>query len=214
MKSVKGMVMAQCPNGCEQFDAEVFSLVDAGQDPDLRELVSFGEMNLLACPECGAVFYHDTPFVYIDRARELIAMVLPDCPPEQQAARKLKMREDFNAMKEGLLREMKVDFEPLVLFGMETLKQVIDAESDLDDETAIIAAVAEEKGLLTAKIKPSAARARCIPALLPYSRRDGLTLASALDACKQIFGEHPGAAGLGRLAGELATKGAQLPPLL
>ena len=214
MKSVKGIVMAQCPNGCEQFEADVFSLVDAGQDPDLRELVSFGEMNLLACPECGAVFYHDTPFVYIDRSRELIALVLADCPQEQRAARGAKMRDDFKTMKDGLLREMKVDFEPLVLFGMESLKEVIDAEADLDDETALIAAVAEEKGMFTAKIKPSVARARCIPALLPYGRKDGLNVASALEACKKIFGDHPGAAGLGRLAGELATKGAQLPPLL
>ena len=60
MKSIKNDGAACCPNNCEPFEVEYWSLISADQNPDLKEAALGGELNLVQCPECGTYLI---PFV-------------------------------------------------------------------------------------------------------------------------------------------------------
>jgi hypothetical protein len=66
-----------CPNCQAPFMADVFQLVDVGQQPELKQLVLSGQLNLAVCPRCGAGGQISTPLVYHDPAHELFMTFVP-----------------------------------------------------------------------------------------------------------------------------------------
>lgn len=66
-----------CPNCQTPFVAEVFQLVDVGQQPELKQLVLSGQLNLAICPRCGAGGQISTPLVYHDPAHDLFMTFVP-----------------------------------------------------------------------------------------------------------------------------------------
>ena len=93
MKSIKNEAAAHCPNHCEAFDVEYWSVISADKDPDLKTAALGGELNLVQCPECGSFFHHDGDLIYFDAPLELLVFVfaenilldLPsDCPQRQR----------------------------------------------------------------------------------------------------------------------------------
>jgi hypothetical protein len=66
-----------CPNCQTPFIADVYQLVDVGQQPELKQLVLSGQLNLAVCPRCGAGGQISTPLVYHDPAHELFMTFVP-----------------------------------------------------------------------------------------------------------------------------------------
>lgn len=66
-----------CPNCQTPFMAEVFQLVDVGRQPELKQLVLSGQLNLAICPRCGAGGQISTPLVYHDPDHELFMTFVP-----------------------------------------------------------------------------------------------------------------------------------------
>jgi hypothetical protein len=66
-----------CPNCQTPFIAEVFQLIDIGQQPELKQLVLSGQLNLAVCPRCGAGGQISAPLVYHDPAHELFMTFVP-----------------------------------------------------------------------------------------------------------------------------------------
>ena len=56
MASIKGTAAVTCPNKCEEFEAEVWSFVRGDEDPGLKDAIIFGELNVVRCPHCDAIF--------------------------------------------------------------------------------------------------------------------------------------------------------------
>ena len=75
MKSIRNESAAHCPSGCEPFEVEYWSLIRADQNPDLKESILGGELNLVRCPECGTYFHHDEDLLYLDIPAELLVFV-------------------------------------------------------------------------------------------------------------------------------------------
>ncbi|MFO7678493.1 MAG: CpXC domain-containing protein [Chloroflexota bacterium] len=66
-----------CPNCRTLYAAEVFQLIDVGQQPEIKEYVLSGELNLAVCPKCGAAGQISSPLVYHDPAHELFMTFVP-----------------------------------------------------------------------------------------------------------------------------------------
>ncbi|MBK8984886.1 MAG: CpXC domain-containing protein [Chloroflexi bacterium] len=66
-----------CPNCQTRYVAEVYQLLDVGQQPELKQYILSNQFNLAVCPQCGASGQIGTPLVYHDPAHELFMTFVP-----------------------------------------------------------------------------------------------------------------------------------------
>src|SRR5579871_5023263 len=66
-----------CEQCGKEFRGTIWTAIHAKQDPELKELLLGGEINLVMCPECSHVAYQDHFVLYQDPTAELIAYVYP-----------------------------------------------------------------------------------------------------------------------------------------
>jgi len=80
------VVGINCPNCGAPYPAQVFSVVDVGQDPVLKSLLLSGQLNVAVCPRCGAGGPLTTPLLYHDPAHDFLGVFVPQQIPvnEQQ----------------------------------------------------------------------------------------------------------------------------------
>lgn len=66
-----------CPNCQTQFTVRVRNIVDVGQEPQLKELLLSGQLNVVTCPQCGMTSQLGVPLVYHDPEKELLVAYVP-----------------------------------------------------------------------------------------------------------------------------------------
>jgi len=66
-----------CPNCQTRYAADIFQLIDVGQQPELKQFVLSNQFNLAVCPQCGASGQIGTPLVYHDPAHDLFMTFVP-----------------------------------------------------------------------------------------------------------------------------------------
>src|SRR5258708_36174140 len=74
----------ECPQCGQEFGGTVWVAVHAGQDPELKDLLLGGELNLVSCPECSYVTYQDRFMIYQEPRAELLAYIYPESQRDQQ----------------------------------------------------------------------------------------------------------------------------------
>lgn len=186
MKSIKGEGIANCPNGCEPFEAEFWTLIRADHDTELKEALLGGELNLISCPHCGEFFYHDRNIIYFDPSIELLAFVAPTGEKENFAKVKEQMVKDFKMLKDNLT-SLSINYDPFYLSGLEELKSMLEYEETITLQSEVVAAQSAAKGFKLARLKPAAARVKGYPFYIPlqgddFSRDSILSAVSALNA--------------------------------
>ncbi|PLS82335.1 MAG: hypothetical protein CYG59_04395 [Chloroflexi bacterium] len=80
-------VSITCPNCRTPFQTPVFQLVDVGQQPELKQALLSGRLNVAVCPKCGAGGLLATPLVYHDPDKQLFFSLFPQeiqAKPEEQ----------------------------------------------------------------------------------------------------------------------------------
>lgn len=80
-------VAITCPNCRTKFQTPVFQLVDVGQQPELKQALLSGRLNVAVCPNCGAGGLLATPLVYHDPDKQLFLSLFPQevaANPEEQ----------------------------------------------------------------------------------------------------------------------------------
>ncbi len=80
-------VAITCPNCRTNFQTPVFQLVDVGQQPELKQALLSGRLNVAVCPKCGAGGLLATPLVYHDPDKQLFLSLFPQevqAKPEEQ----------------------------------------------------------------------------------------------------------------------------------
>lgn len=167
MKSIKNEGAACCPNHCEPFDAEYWSLVSADQDPDLKTAVLGGELNLVRCPECGTFFHHDGDLIYFDAPAEILVFVFSEKDRKKEPELLARMQKDYGIIKNTLLKQLNMDYPPISVFGLEALKNILQEEEKNGFESEAIAAAAAVQGFSVARLKPSYARQHHFPLYVP-----------------------------------------------
>lgn len=66
-----------CPQCNRNFVVSIQTIIDVGEEPELKEKLLRGELNYAECPECGAGGVISTPLLYHDPERELLISFIP-----------------------------------------------------------------------------------------------------------------------------------------
>ena len=167
MKSICNETLAHCPNGCEPFSAEYWSLVRADQDASLKEAALGGELNLVRCPECGAYFHHEQDLIYFDAQQELLVFVFSKETQQKEPNLQARITRDYNIIKNTLLKELNMAYPPITLFGLDQLKECLHHAEEVTAESEVIAAAAAVEGFAVARLKPAYARLHHFPLYVP-----------------------------------------------
>ncbi len=80
------VVGINCPNCGTPYPAQIFSVIDVGQDPVVKSALLSGQINVAVCPRCGAGGAIGTPLLYHDPAHSFLGVYVPQQIPinEQQ----------------------------------------------------------------------------------------------------------------------------------
>lgn len=77
MAFAPSMMQVSCPNCGSPARARVYHIIDAAEQPELKEALLAGQLNLFQCPSCGAAGAMDAPLVYHDPEKELLLAYVP-----------------------------------------------------------------------------------------------------------------------------------------
>jgi hypothetical protein len=66
-----------CPNCGNRFASPVLTIIDVGENPDLKALFLSGQVNIAVCPQCGHAGMLTTPLIYHDPEKELLFTFAP-----------------------------------------------------------------------------------------------------------------------------------------
>lgn len=70
-------ITLNCPHCSFSYNAPVFSIVDVGATPELKQLLLAGQLNASQCPGCRNTNYLATPLLYHDPEHEFLAVFMP-----------------------------------------------------------------------------------------------------------------------------------------
>jgi len=76
-----------CPRCKQPFIVQLRTIIDVGQEPELKERFLAGEVNRAQCPHCGSNGLLSTPLLYHDPSKELLISFVPpemNLPAEEQ----------------------------------------------------------------------------------------------------------------------------------
>ncbi len=212
MRSIKSQETLTCPNGCEPFDADRWSFVNVTQNPELKDAVLGGELNLVCCPHCSTFFHADTDFIYLDEQGSLLVFVFSDKNRKDKGDLLAKMQRDYALLKDTLFKQLKLDFGPMCVFGLEELKEVVEQEQQRTDESEAVAAAAAALGLKVARLKPDWARERGFPIYTAAGADE--TAKSFADSARKVLESGLNSPLLKHFADEMEGAGAQAPEVL
>jgi hypothetical protein len=209
MKSVKLNETITCPNGCEPFEADRWSFINVTQDPDLKEAVLGGELNLVRCENCHTFFHNENDLIYLDEEAQLLIFVFAPCSKAKQKELKAKMQQDYQLLRETLFKKIHLDFGPICVFGLEELKKVVEKEDQRNDESQVIAAAAAALGLNVARLVPQWAREHNYPLYTAAGTDE--TAKSFADSARKVLESGLRSPLLKHFAEEMKGDGAQAP---
>ena len=214
--SFKGAVTARCPKGCEESDFDVWSFIRGDIDDDLRLSLLAGDLNLVRCLQCGEVFRPEATVLYCDVRAGVFACVFPESYQQEEPRWRAKMHGDFEQMRSALGAEMPLDEEPLVFFGAEGLRRILQADDDLEDEVQVARYFCERLGYRMRPVLRSFARARNLPRMLPSREwKEGapFSLEETVKALETLLKENDALEGYKRWLAELGTAKEPPPPV-
>lgn len=80
-------VQITCPACSTQFRTNLYTVIDVAQQPELKQALLAGQLNLAVCPNCGFASMLGSPLVYHDPAKQLCLVYFPqelNARPEEQ----------------------------------------------------------------------------------------------------------------------------------
>lgn len=170
--SFKATVDAKCPNDCESVETEVWSFVRGDKDENLRDRILVGELNMVLCEECHTHFSPDATLVYLDARVELLAFAFPKSYEKNADKWRSKMKEDYAQMREAFDEDLPNNLEPMCLFGLDALKELLIEEDSLEDEVLVAEHYCSELSLPVVKIGRGFARQRHLPRIVPVKGKN------------------------------------------
>ena len=156
----------KCPCG-ETFQSEVVSSINVQQNPEMRDLLLGGEINILKCPECNNFFYVEHFILYVDTPNELIAFVYPTENEKECQVYEKKMMDDFETAQDALEPDQKISYKPVLIFGLDSLVSLLTYEDRRKDEVDVMKFVCKTNSIDIVKLKIAQARELNLPEVLP-----------------------------------------------
>lgn len=88
-------VSAICPECRQNFYAEVWQIVDLADDPNLRQRLLNGDINLPFCPHCGFRNISDMAFLVNDPIYKRVIFFIPKPLNEGESQADIQMLRNF-----------------------------------------------------------------------------------------------------------------------
>lgn len=147
--------------------AEVWSIINVRQDPELKDILIGGELNMAECEACRRIFHIETFLLYHDPDRELMAFVYPYEGRRNAAEWEAKTKADFDASQGTLDAAERLTYEPVSVFGLDELLHIVEREDEAEIQGEIVEALAPENAFNLIKLRPARARLAGVPRVLP-----------------------------------------------
>lgn len=80
-------VQLTCPVCNANFRTNIYTIMDVTQQPELKQALLSGQLNLAVCPSCSAASMIGAPLLYHDAQKQLCLVYFPqeiNAPPEEQ----------------------------------------------------------------------------------------------------------------------------------
>lgn len=95
-------VQVQCPSCGTPFTAPVFSIIDLSANPELRQALLGGQINLAVCPNCGAGGALSAPLMVHDPENEFLGVLVPG----QARLSDMQIQKVIGEMSQALMRRL------------------------------------------------------------------------------------------------------------
>lgn len=121
----------RCPQCGTPFMAEVHQVVDADLQPELKQQLLSGRLNVAICPSCGAGGQLSTPLIYHDSQHELFMIFVPQEININQMQREQMIGQMSRKVMESLPPEKRKAylFQPQTILSMQTfMEKVLETE--------------------------------------------------------------------------------------
>ncbi len=120
-------VSLQCPQCSFSYQAPVFSIIDIGQTPELKQVLLAGQLNASQCPNCRNVNYLATPVLYHDPENEFLGIFMPQQLNMAESQRQKALGDLTKALMDALPAEQRRGYmlTPQQFLSMEGLTEKI-----------------------------------------------------------------------------------------
>jgi hypothetical protein len=145
---------------------EVWSVINVDLDPELKDVMLGGELNMAECEACRKMFYAEHFLLYHDPGAELMAFVYPLANELQKDAYEKQTRENFETSQSLADDTERLAYPALTLFGLDSLLRLVEREDEEVLQSDIVALLAKEKGWPVVTLKRSVARRLKVPPLI------------------------------------------------
>lgn len=124
-------IQTACPNCGQPIVADVTQVIDIDQEPQLKEKLLSGGLNIAQCQHCGFQGQLPVPLVYHDSEKELLLTFNPPDPNLSMEERERKMAPLLKEVTDNLPPEKRKGylFQPQSMMSMDSLiKNVLKAD--------------------------------------------------------------------------------------
>jgi hypothetical protein len=171
---------------------EIWSIVNVKEDPELRDLLLGGELNMTDCTSCHKVFFAESFLLYHDPAAELLAFVYPHAARDERARHEEKTRTDFETLKASSENAAAFNYAPMSFFGLDELVRLLEEEDERNIQAEIVATLAPELKMPVALLRSSLARDQKVPRVVPgFAQSDRFDRSQLLSALERVEGANP-----------------------
>ncbi|MCG3203707.1 MAG: hypothetical protein KCHDKBKB_00379 [Elusimicrobia bacterium] len=157
-----------CPHCSYPNQAEIWSVINVQLDPELRDLLLGGEINMIECVSCKEIFYAENFVLYHDPSTQLMAFVYPQSYANDKSRWESKTLADFSHTQSTVPEAERLTYQPVTLFGMDALVFLVEDEEEQSIQAEIVKFYSQEHGFKFKTLSPSQARLKKIPPVIPY----------------------------------------------
>lgn len=179
-------VSVTCPSCRQTYATQVYPVVDVTEVPELKDLLLRGTLNAGICPHCGAQVEIVSPFLYVDRDKELALVLMPQELGLDNTRQQALIGDLTNQVLGALPPEQRKAYllQPRMFF---TRKSLVEAVLGADGVTPEMLKALQAKGALLGELLSVADNEERLEALVRERNAevDGDLFAMATDVLQQ-----------------------------
>jgi hypothetical protein len=168
-----------CPACQQPVMVEVWSAINVREDPELKDLLLGGELNVVECSSCKEPFPVDAFMLYHDPDNEIMAFVFPLDEDLDLELLKEKTSLDFDTSQATLAPADRLTYRPICMKGLDELVRFVEHDDEVALQGDVVAAIAKESKIPVRRLKPWKARQENLPRVLPVIEAPGKNLRDA-----------------------------------
>jgi len=116
-----------CPACKTPFTSEIHQIIDVGLQPELKEMMVSGYLNVAQCPACGSVTQVATPLLYHDPQHELFMVFIPMGMNLSHTEQQERIGQLVKRAMDRLPAEQRRGYmlQPQTIYSMQTLMEKV-----------------------------------------------------------------------------------------